>query len=84
MDLMQLNFTFTNNTYEEWALGVARPAIIDSGTSFLFMPMNDTKALLQELSARLNLTFYLKGIPYVLDCNEGAYNQFPDLQFMMN
>jgi len=77
--MLEMNFTFTNGTEHYWAMGASRPAIVDSGTSFILMPLNDTKIFLKELAARLNVTFTLSIIPIVKNCSEATREQFPDL-----
>lgn len=50
-----------------------RKVIVDSGTSFLLLPLDDLTELLEEITEKTEMKFLMDIIPYAW-CSEDQYN----------
>jgi len=62
------------------SLNMRRDLIIDSGTSFLLLPLQYLKILLDSIAEESGMEFMIDVIPYAW-CSDEQWSKFPDMQF---
>ena len=83
LDMQSFDLRWKEPSKANRQLSMRRDLIVDSGTSFLLLPLHDLKALLDVFEEDSKMQFQIDVIPYAW-CTEEQWATFPDMQFTID
>ena len=83
LEMQSFDLRWKESSKANRQLSMRRDLIVDSGTSFLLLPLHDLKALLDVFEEDSKMQFQIDVIPYAW-CTEDQWATFPDMQFTID